>query len=230
MASSPLHSLSDFANSFKAVEDRGLQHERASEAATTSIAERLQVLAQGLEELGLSREALGQRTTRQIRVLEESSALEFSAAKQARRDSEAKAVAIQDAHLRELRMALRTETLARERALGELTRVFGQEAVRLSGDLERLQRSRIAQGEHLAAELDARLEKIRIAVSTESQLRLEAESTLVRRLDDITSQILDEVVAESQVRKEAQGQFLAVLEDACGRAERTFPVRHVATN
>merc|ERR1711879_933773 len=92
-------SFSDVAQVLDALEAQCAKNVCANEEIFHSLAERVQVVSASIEELGIGREVLDQRTSRQARALEDSATLDFSATKQARRDSEVKQLKAVDSHL-----------------------------------------------------------------------------------------------------------------------------------
>lgn len=205
------------------LEEQVLHTTQAEEGKLRMLGDHAQRLAESLQAMRVAREIQDERHQKEMRMVESNVHLDLNGARQARLEEESRTEEAADTRLNELRDALRRERSAHEAAQQDYAKELGDEVRRLSTSLDEHRESRSDYGERIASSLEAEFEKVQDAIVAEQQVRFEAESTMVRMVEDVAARMRAEVQAERDEREAVQCKLLCLLEDTCGRIEATFP-------
>merc|ERR1740129_489770 len=160
----------------------------------------------------------------ELRMIESSLQLDMNNARQSRKEVESRAEEVGSARLSELRDELRRERVAHESVQDGYSREIGEEVRRLTSILEEQRGTRVEYGERIVSSLEGEFQKVQEAVAAEQKLRIDAEGTMMRMVEDVCSRMRGEIQQERIEREAVQGKLLGLLEDTCNRIEGSFSV------
>jgi len=204
--------------------------QQAEQSKLQMISEQTQRLVEGLQSMAVSREILDERKTKEIRMIENSIALDLNVLRQARKDGEAKSDKAMQSHIEDMRSELQKVRLMRESAFEDYSQEVGDEVQRLKDELEREGITRADRAEQIATSLDSELERVREAVASEQKIRFETEGAMLRMLEDMCVRMRGEIATERKEREQMQGTLLGLLEETCQRFEHSFDGRVPASS
>eukprot|EP00747_Dinoflagellata_sp_TGD_P070277 gnl/TRDRNA2_/TRDRNA2_156520_c0_seq1.p1 gnl/TRDRNA2_/TRDRNA2_156520_c0~~gnl/TRDRNA2_/TRDRNA2_156520_c0_seq1.p1 ORF type:complete len:303 (-),score=72.79 gnl/TRDRNA2_/TRDRNA2_156520_c0_seq1:219-1085(-) len=196
---------------------------QSEESGLRILADQTERLLEALQAMKVAREISDERKLKEIRMIENNMLLDLNVVRQARQETEHRAVELAEARMRELREEVLREKLTspagipREDYAGEI----GEEVRRLDDLVEEQRRARIDYGARIASSLEGEFSKMQEAMAAEQNQRFEAEGTMLRMLEDVCSKLEAEIVEEKSKRKCSQEKLLSMLEDLCSQLERT---------
>jgi len=205
------------------IEEQVAHTTQTEESRLRMLGDHAQRLAEGLQALRVAREIQDERHQKEMRMVESNVHLDLNGARQARLEEEARIEEAADTRLNELREALRRERSAHESAQQDYAKELGEEVRRLSAAVDEHRESRSEYGERTASSLEGEFEKVQGAILAQQKVRLEAEGSMRRMVEDVAARMRAEVQAEREEREAVQGKLLGLLEDTCGRIEATYP-------
>lgn len=197
------------------LDQRVIRAFEADEGKLIMFADETSRLLEGLQALRVSREIHEERRHKNIRMMESTVLLDLSRARQAQAEVEARCEQIINARLFELREVYRRENTAQELVQQQFLRDIVDEVDQLRSLLSAHTSMRGEDGERIVACLDGELQKVHDATVEEQKLRVEAQGSMLKMVDDVHTRILTEIDAERLEREAAQSKFLSVLETAC---------------
>merc|ERR1719161_2906114 len=146
------------------LDQRVAKHQQTEENKLRVASDQVTRLIEGLQSMSVSREILDERKTKELRMIENSIALDLNVVRQARKDLEAKADKEGERHITELREELTKVRQFREASHEEYAQEVGEEVRRLDMDLQKETGVRTERGERIAGSLDSEFEQVQKAV------------------------------------------------------------------
>lgn len=193
---------------------------QAEESRLRMFADQMQKLLEGLEAMRVAGEIHDERKAKELRLLESSVTLDLNAARQARRDMEARVEQLGDQRMADLREEGLRQLVPRNG--GERTdhlQKIGEEVSRFTVHVEEQRSSRVKYGERILDSLSEEFAKVQEAILAEQKLRFDAESGILQMVEDMATRLRGELGEERGEREAVQGRLLTLLEDTCTRVE-----------
>lgn len=203
--------------------------QQAEQSKLQMISEQTQRLVEGLQSMAVSREILDERKTKELRMIENSLALDLNVVRQARKDAEAKCDKVMENHVGEMQNDLHQVRTMRERSFEEYDKEVADEVQRLKNELEGEKTRRDSRSQEIESHLESELGKVREAVSQEQKIRFDAEGAMLRMLEDMCVRMRGEIANERKERETMQGTLLGLLEETCQRIEHSYHVNPPAS-
>eukprot|EP00927_Polykrikos_kofoidii_P057672 TRINITY_DN51839_c0_g1_i1.p1 TRINITY_DN51839_c0_g1~~TRINITY_DN51839_c0_g1_i1.p1 ORF type:complete len:297 (+),score=62.22 TRINITY_DN51839_c0_g1_i1:132-1022(+) len=205
-----------------AIDQRTNHVAQAEDARIRMLADQTQRHLESLQALRVAREIQEERRRKEMRMVENNVMLDLNSAKQARAELESRIDDVSKQHV-----AAHQQELARQREQFQKThddhsREIGGEIVRISAALDEHRVARVECGERIAAGLESEFNKVQEAILTEQKLRFDAESTMLKMVEDVCSRIRGEIHQERLEREAVQGKLLSLLEESTNRIETGF--------
>jgi len=204
------------------LEQRVASVTEGGDARIKLLSDHMQRLQEGLQAMRVAREIQNERRLKELKVVESSLMVDLEKLSESRYEAEARFEEEGKACLVQCHQELENLYSKRRAVHDGFGREITDEVQRLSVLLEEQRTARMYIGERIVGNLEAEFQKVHDAVVLEQKMRFEAESTMVKMVQDVSKKLKDEVREEKEKREAVQAKLLGLLEDTCSRIEGSF--------
>mmetsp|Transcript_36794 Transcript_36794/g.78122 ORF Transcript_36794/g.78122 Transcript_36794/m.78122 type:complete len:304 (+) Transcript_36794:176-1087(+) len=186
------------------------------------IQDQVQKLGETLQSMRVQRQLQDDRTHQELRYLETNAEQDLSRTAADRHDFENRLEERIGKFFEDLRRNRPSAAaqLAEDRSVADsVSEHVGHEVHRLSGMIREQRGAREGYGDRIEQSLEAEFHKVQEAIDAEQALRLEAQKTIERMVQDVSTRIRAEIRQERDARETVQNRLLGLLEETCSRIE-----------
>ena len=189
----------------------------------------------------ISRELLEERKIKEMSLVESNLALDLKNEKQQAKEVERKTLAKVEQSVQSVRVTFNEEQRKMNDLREEQTQLITEQINGLQGAVKDEQNQREQAQNNIIRNISARIDKfsetfatekkvnfplLKLVIKNNQQVRLETESFLFRKIEEISSNLHNQVINERERREKTESQMLALLDEACNRFESRLETRN----
>jgi hypothetical protein len=162
------------------------------------------------------------RKTKELKLVENSLNIDLNLLKQGRKEFEIKIAKLMDDRASSIRVDLAKEKKTREDVSEQQSAELSSSITRLTAVVDEESTARLEGLDGLNSHVQEEFQKFEDEALTEKRDRDEANSALVKMLEDMQERLLQELVNERTERENIEETLLKLLEETCQRVESSL--------